>query len=124
MRGMQHSHKHDDYTGGVGMETLAYFLRYLIPSIVALIAVLLLALFNNLVGPVIWSGRLVDRMEVLSYSILIAGPIAYAICFLISFFGIELLKESWPYAKAVFTISCILAIIGIVADILFLPKMR
>ena len=106
------------------METAAYFIRYLVPTILAFITVLVLAVFNHFVGPLIWAGRLVERIEVLSYSILTAGPIAFVISFLLFFFGFELFKESWPFAKMLFTIACVLAVIGIIVDIICLPKMR
>lgn len=106
------------------METAVYFMRYLIPTILAFVTVLVLSAFNHFVGPMIWSGRLVERIEILSYSILTAGPIAFAISFLLFFFGIELLKESWPFAKIMFTIASILAVVGVIADIICLPKIR
>ncbi len=106
------------------METTAYFLRYLLPTVLSFVTVIALAVFNHFIGPMVWAGRLAERIEILSYSILTAGPITFAISFVIFFYGIELLKEPWPFAKALFTIACVMALIGIIANIIFLPKMR
>lgn len=106
------------------METATYFLRYLIPTILAFVTVLGLTMFNHFVGPIVWAGRLAERIEVLSFSILTTGPITFAISFLVFFYGIELLKEPWLFAKMMFAIACILAVLGVIADILCLPKMR
>jgi len=106
------------------METLSYFFRYVGPTIFAFITVIVLAAFNHFVGPIVWSGRIVERIEVFSYSVLIAGPIAFVISFLLFFFGFELLRESWPFAKTLFIIASLLAVVGIVVDVLCLPKMK
>jgi len=106
------------------METAAYFLRYIIPAILAFITVLVLAIFNHFVGPVVWAGRLAERMEVLAYSVLTVGPIVFAVSFLIFFYGIELLKEPWPLAKMMFVVGCILAFLVVIVNVLCLPKMR
>ena len=63
-------------------------------------------------------------MEILAYSLLQAGPIAFVVSFLFFFFGIELLKENWSYARVMLSIDVVLIIIGIVLDVTFLPRIK
>jgi len=106
------------------METISYFFRYLIAGGLSFLVVVGLTLINHFFGPMIWPGRIVERYEVFFYSVFVAGPLAFVICFLFFFYGIDLMKQSWPFAKMLFTIACVLAVIGIIVDIICLPKMR
>jgi hypothetical protein len=106
------------------METAGCFVRYLVPAVLALVVVALLTVFNHFVGPLIWDGRLAERMEVFSYSTLLAGPLAFAVSFLLLFYGIELRKEPWPFAKAMFTVACVMAVVGFIANIYGLPTVK
>jgi hypothetical protein len=106
------------------IETLAYFIRYLIPLSLSAGSVCVLTLFNQCIGPLIWRGKIADPMEVLAYSVRTAGPFAFAITFIIFFFGLEVMKEDWGFAKASLIIAIILAVIGLAADIIFIPRVR
>lgn len=104
------------------METFSYFVRYLVPIPFSFGVVLLLALLNHFVGPLVWSGRIAEPMEVLGYSVLFAGPIAFAISFLFFFYGLEVLKGEWPYARIASVITAALLVVGLVIDLLLIPK--
>lgn len=104
------------------METAMYFVRYFIPTLLSLSVVILLTIFNHYIGPIILHGRIVERFEVFHYSVFIAGPIAFSVSFLLFFYGLEITKDNWAYGKMVFIIACVLAVIGFIANIYFLPK--
>ena len=106
------------------METAIYFLRYALPIVISTTAVLLLALVNVFVLPCFLPARLAERMEVLAYSILYVGPWIFSLVFLCSFYGFELLKENWTYARIIFLISVGLLIIALLLNVLFLPKVK
>ena len=105
-------------------ESISYFIKYLIPLALSSITVLLLTYLNHVISPVLWRGRVADPMEVLAYSILFIGPFAFALSFIFYFYGIELLKEQWSYAKIAFISAAVLIAIGIVLDLAFIPKLK
>ena len=104
------------------METLAYFIRFVIPSLLSMLVVLLLAFFNHIAGPLLWPHRIAEPMERLSYSLLYVGPFAFALSFLLFFYGIEILKEDWPFARNTFLVCCVLAVSGLLVNFACLPK--
>lgn len=107
------------------METISYFLIYFIPIILSFFCVIALTLLNygihKLLIPV---NHTVETIEVLAYSIVICGPIAYALFFIFFFYGLEILRgEDYLFAKTIFSGSIVLLIIGLVLDILFFPRL-
>ena len=106
------------------METAIHFFRYLIAGTLSFFVVIGLTIINHFLGPMIWPSRIIERYEVFFYSVFVAGPLAFVISFLIFFYGIELMNQKWPFAKILFSIACVLSFIGIIVDVLCLPKMR
>lgn len=106
------------------LETASYFFKYLLPLVFSLLTVFILALLNHVAGPVLWRERIADPMEVLAYSILFVGPIAFALFFIFYFYGLELLNEPWLYAKVVFICVIVLIGVGLSCDLIFLPKIK
>lgn len=106
------------------LESISYFSKYLIPLALSSITVLLLTYLNHVISPVIWRGRVAEPMEVMAYSILFVGPFIFAVSFIFFFYGMELIKEQWSYARIAFILSTILIVIGIVLDLAFIPKLK
>jgi hypothetical protein len=106
------------------METLSYFLRYLLPTVLSLASVGLLALLNHFVGSWLWADRIADPMEVLAYTVRTTGPIVFSVAFVTFFYGIESLRESWPWAKAACFSSLGLLVVAIAVNVIFIPKVR
>jgi hypothetical protein len=106
------------------METVSYFLRYLWPTLLSLLSVGALALINRVVGVWLWADRIADPTEVLAYTIRTTGPIVFSLAFLTFFYGLESLRESWPWTRAAFFASLGLLIAAIVVNIIFIPKVR
>jgi hypothetical protein len=106
------------------METASYFLRYISPILLSLITVVLLAVFNYCFCRVFVPERVAEPMEVLAYSILYAGPLAYALSFVFFFYGIELLRESWMFARIVFSVDVLLMLVGLIVNVAFLFRMK
>lgn len=106
------------------IESLLYFHRYLAPLALSTLTVFALAIFNMFIGPIIWRSQSVDAFEIFGYSVIFSGPFAFSISFIFYFYGLELLKESSPFAKMAFISSATLMVIGLVIDIMFIPRMR
>lgn len=105
------------------METVSYFFRYLPPILLSFLSVVVLSVFNCYIYKFIPINRSVETIEVLAYSVMKAGPIAYALCFIFFFYGWIVLKEDYFFAKAVFSGSVILIIVGFLLNIAFLSKL-
>ena len=106
------------------LESLLCFHRYLAPLALSALTVFALAIFNMFIGPIIWKSHSVDAFEIFGYSVIFSGPFAFSISFIFYFYGLELLEEPWPFAKMAFISSSILMAIGLVIDIMFIPRMR
>lgn len=105
------------------METASYFLRYLPPIGLSCLSVALLAVINHVLGRFV-SDKIAEPMEVLGYSIMVAGPFAFSLSFLFFFYLIASFREGESFAKTVALIVAVLIIVGFVLDILYLPKMK
>lgn len=106
------------------LESLLCFHRYLAPLALSVLTVFFLIIVNVLISPIIWKSQATDSFEVFAYSVRIAGPFAFAISFIFYYYGLELLQEQWNFAKMAFISSAILMVIGLVIDIMFIPRMR
>ena len=106
------------------LESMSYYVRYLIPFALSAVNVLAIALINYLISRLIWEHQATDSFEVFAYSVRFAGPFAFAISFIFYYYGLELLQEQWNFAKIAFISSAILMVIGLVIDIMFIPRMR
>lgn len=106
------------------LESMSYYIRYLIPLALSALNVLAIALINYVISRLIWGHHATEPFEVFGYSVHIAGPFAFAISFIFYYYGLELLQEQWNFAKIAFISSSILMAIGLVIDIIFIPRMR
>jgi hypothetical protein len=105
------------------METASYFVRYIVPIVLSSISVILLSLFNYVCCKA-FPARFAEPIEVLAYSVLVAGPIAYALSFIFFFYGIELYRDGSSFARYVFFINLLFMSVGLAADVLWLPKLK
>ena len=103
------------------METIIPYVRYLIAVALAFFAVGGLSFLNDLISRFLWP-QLTERFEVLGYSYAVAGPIAFAVSFLVFFFGLELLRTGTKFDRSAFWVSFGLAVVGVVVNIICLPR--
>lgn len=105
------------------MKIVIYFLRYLPPIMLSLVSVVLLSLFNYLYCKAL-PARFAEPIEIVAYSIVVVGPIAYALSVAFFFYGIEFLRDGGSFARYACLVDLALITVGLIADVVYLPRIK
>ncbi|MCZ7652045.1 MAG: hypothetical protein M5U13_13150 [Thermoanaerobaculia bacterium] len=106
----------------MSIEQLGFFVRYLPPMVIGLVAVAGLAHLTRWLPSILGRPELADSMELFAFSVVVSGPFVFAAVFVTSFFAIAWFSGENSWAKLPLAIALLVFSIVLVCHFSLLPR--